>query len=132
VRHWGWLLVSIRITVGGSFLGFFLVGFLGVVVGLALGLVSYLNRPAWGVRDLAKRRSRQGRQRAALRRDVMTAAKLLVARENFMAATKDGEVFVNVGTRVQANHPLAKAQKQLFEPAPAKQAAPKRAATKKR
>jgi ABC-type nitrate/sulfonate/bicarbonate transport system permease component len=42
VRNWGWLLVSIGITVGGSFLGFFLVGFLGVVVGLALGLVSYL------------------------------------------------------------------------------------------
>jgi hypothetical protein len=34
-----------------------------------------------------------------------------------MAATKDGEVFVNVGTRVQANHPLAKAHPQLFEPA---------------
>jgi hypothetical protein len=47
----------------------------------------------------------------------MTAAKLLVARENFMAATKDGEVFVNAGTRVQANHPLAKAHPQLFEPA---------------
>jgi hypothetical protein len=57
VRHWGWLLASIGITVGGSFLGFFLVGFLGVVVGLALGLVSYLTgrRGETVVREIERR-----------------------------------------------------------------------------
>ena len=44
------------------------------------------------------------------------AAKLLVAAESFVAATEDGETFVNAGTRVQSTHPLAKAHPDLFAP----------------
>jgi hypothetical protein len=56
-RHWGWLLVSLGVTVGGSFLGFFLVGLPGVLVALVLGLASYLTgrRGETVVREIERR-----------------------------------------------------------------------------
>ena len=56
-RHWGWLLVSLGITVGGSFLGFVLVGLPGVLVALVLGLASYLTgrRGEIVVREIERR-----------------------------------------------------------------------------
>jgi hypothetical protein len=47
----------------------------------------------------------------------MGAPKILVATGSFMAATRDGEVFVNVGTHVRSTDPIAKAHPELFGPA---------------
>jgi hypothetical protein len=41
-RHWKWLLFSLALTIAGSFLGLFVVGIPGILLGLLLGLVSYL------------------------------------------------------------------------------------------
>jgi hypothetical protein len=47
----------------------------------------------------------------------MAASKILVATGSFMAATRDGEVFVNVGTHVRSSDPIAKAHPHQFGPA---------------
>lgn len=45
------------------------------------------------------------------------AKKVVVARENFCAATKDGEVFVNAGDAYASTHALVKKFPELFGPA---------------
>ena len=47
----------------------------------------------------------------------MAAAKIVVARESFVAEHEGRELLVSAGTRVRAGHPLAKAHPDLFEPA---------------
>ena len=47
----------------------------------------------------------------------MSTPKILVATGSFMAATRDGEVFVSVGTHVRSTDPLAKPHPDLFAPA---------------
>ena len=46
----------------------------------------------------------------------MAAAKILVATESFVTTHDGREVLVSAGTRVRANHTLAKAYPDLFEP----------------
>jgi hypothetical protein len=56
-RHWGWLLLSLALTVGGTVLGVVIVGPLGILLGLALGLASYITgrRGETVVREIERR-----------------------------------------------------------------------------
>jgi len=49
----------------------------------------------------------------------MAPRKLLVAVTSFACSTKDGEVQINSGQVVAANHPAVKGREELFEPAKA-------------
>jgi hypothetical protein len=40
-RHWGWLLVSLALTIAASLVGVVLAGVPGLIVGLVLGLLSF-------------------------------------------------------------------------------------------
>ncbi|HET7378406.1 MAG TPA: hypothetical protein VFJ24_00045 [Gaiellales bacterium] len=46
----------------------------------------------------------------------MAARKLLVALTSFVCETNDGEVQINSGQVVAANHPAVKGRESLFEP----------------